>query len=124
MRTLQFEIRHPEDTALQQLNQEKVVSLLFKNLNQSGFDLSLPAYSTNTFVVALKEKQLPIEVQCQEQANGTLVCSIQPHPLEEELDWFDRIEAQSMVKQLASAVENILTEQEQIQNIEWKHDQS
>lgn len=124
MRTLEFQIAcQDQQNGQTQSTEQFVVALLFKQLNQQGFDLTLPAYATNRFTVGLNEKQLPIEVNCVQSrdAAGVIDCAIRPQPHDEELDWFDRIEAQSMIKQLAQAVENILNEQPTIQALTWKN---
>ena len=123
MRTLEFQIAcQNQQQGNEQSTEQFVVTLLFKQLNQQGFDLTLPAYATNRITVGLNEKQLPIEVKCQQSSEeGVLDCAIRPQPNDDELDWFERIEAQSMIKQLAQAVENILNEQPSIQALTWKN---
>nr|ART89878.1 hypothetical protein [uncultured bacterium] len=47
------------------------------------------------------------------------MCEISSHP-EEEQDWFSRIEMQSVIKQLAQAVENTLKQDKSFAEFEWK----
>lgn len=49
-----------------------------------------------------------------------LICEIASYP-DEEQDWLDRITEQSLLNQLAQAVEASLKEQESFSEFEWKN---
>ena len=50
---------------------------------------------------------------------GHLVCRINAHA-DEEQDWFEKIEMQSVIKQLGQAIETTLKNDESFSQFEWK----
>ncbi|WP_298145899.1 hypothetical protein [uncultured Acinetobacter sp.] len=120
MKTLQF-IAHcqaqqaPNDclAAQQQVTQllaEKLADYGFETLSQSGDHIA----------VSVEQHELPLAVACQIQTEqGHMVCEISSYPAEEQ-DWLDRITEQSLLNQLAQAVETTLKTQTHFSNFEWK----
>ena len=119
MRTLQF-IAHCEtaphthdDMAVSkqvtQLLAEKLAEYGFETLSQSGEHIA----------VSVEQHELPLAVSCQHQTEqGHMVCEISSYPAEEQ-DWLDRITEQSLLNQLAQAVETTLKSQTHFSNFEW-----
>lgn len=83
----------------------------FKTLGQSGAHIA----------ISVEEHELPLSINCDSRdAEGHLICEISSYP-EEEQDWLDRITEQSLLNQLAQAVENTLKEDESFSDFEWKN---
>lgn len=119
MRTLQF-IAHCEtaphthdDMAVSkqvtQLLAEKLAEYGFETLSQSGEHIA----------VSVEQHELPLAVSCQHQTEqGHMVCEISSYPAEEQ-DWLDRITEQSLLNQLAQAVETTLKSQRHFSDFKW-----
>ncbi|WP_407410675.1 hypothetical protein [Acinetobacter sp.] len=119
MRTLQFIAHcetapHPHDDMavskqVTQLLAEKLAEYGFETLSQSGEHIA----------VSVEQHELPLAVSCQHQTEqGHMVCEISSYPAEEQ-DWLDRITEQSLLNQLAQAVETTLKSQTHFSNFEW-----
>ncbi len=54
-----------------------------------------------------------------QDGEGHLVCRINAHA-DEEQDWFEKIEMQSVIKQLGQAIETTLKTDESFSQFEWK----
>ena len=81
----------------------------FKTLSQSGAQVA----------VSVDEHALPLSVSCESRSeDGHLVCEIVSYP-EEDQDWLDRITEQSLLNQLAQAVESTLKDHESLSDFEW-----
>lgn len=125
MRTLQFTANcenHVKNTAhgvnACHVTQEYVTDLLVKQLSQYGFKVE----STNAdekLVVSVGNHPIDLAVNCHLNDHGLLSCKISAHADEEQV-WFKKIETQSMIKQLANAVENTLKEDDTFSGFEWK----
>ena len=100
------------------VTQEYVADLLSKELGQYGFQTL--SQSGDQVAVSVDNQSLPLSVTCQcHDAEGHLVCEITSYP-DEEQDWLERITEQSLLNQLAQAVENTLKEDESFSGFEWK----
>lgn len=100
------------------VTQGYVADLLSKKLGQYGFQ-TLPQ-SGDHIAVSVDDKSLPLSVTCQSKnEDGHMVCEITSYP-DENQDWLDRITEQSLLNQLAQAVENTLKDNEEFSNFEWK----
>ena len=119
MRTLQFIAHcetapHPHDDMavskqVTQLLAEKLAEYGFETLSQSGEHIA----------VSVEQHELPLAVSCQHQTEqGHMACEISSYPAEEQ-DWLDRITEQSLLNQLAQAVETTLKSQTHFSNFEW-----
>lgn len=121
MKTLQFTAQCDNKAELQdcKIAQDYVADLLARQLNQHGFETLLQ--SGAQIAVSVEDHPLPLSVSCESRdAKGRLVCEILSYP-EEEQDWFDRIESQSLLNQLAQAVEQTLKQDENFTAFEWKN---
>ena len=123
MRKLQFTANcEKHDHVSQQpkdchVTQEYVADLLSKELGQYGFQTL--SQSGDQVAVSVDNQSLPLSVTCQSHdAEGHLVCEITSYP-DEEQDWLDRITEQSLLNQLAQAVENTLKEDESFSEFKW-----
>ena len=100
--------------------QAYVADLLAQQLEQYGFKTQNICTDSKQLSVSVENHPLPLSVTCRKKSeNGLLMCEISSHP-EEEQDWFSRIEMQSVIKQLAQAVENTLKQDESFTEFEWK----
>lgn len=119
MRTLQFIAHcetapHPHDDMavskqVTQLLAEKLAEYGFETLSQSGEHIA----------VSVEQHELPLAVSCQHQnEQGHMVCEISSYPAEEQ-DWLDRITEQSLLNQLAQAVETTLKSQRHFSDFKW-----
>ena len=100
------------------VTQEYVADLLSKELGQYGFQTL--SQSGDQVAVSVDNQSLPLSVTCQSHdVEGHLVCEITSYP-DEEQDWLERITEQSLLNQLAQAVENTLKEDESFSGFEWK----
>lgn len=119
MKKLQFSAHYPAQVASikNQFAQKQVTTILAQRLSQYGFQTL--SQSGDQLAVSVDEHTLPLSVTCDDTAQGYLVCEITSHP-EEEQDWLDRITEQSLLNQLAQAVENTLKEQAHFQDFKWK----
>ena len=102
--------------------QKQVADLLASKLGQYGFE-ALPQGSDRV-AVSVDNHELPLSVTCQgHNTEGHLVCEITSYP-DEEQDWLDRITEQSLLNQLAQAVENTLKEDAAFSEFKWKNGDS
>lgn len=100
--------------------QAYVADLLAQQLEQYGFKTQNICTDSKQLSVSVENHPLPLSVTCRKKSeNGLLMCEISSHP-EEEQDWFSRIEMQSVIKQLAQAVENTLKQDKSFAEFEWK----
>ena len=125
MRTLQFTANcenHVKNTAhganACHVTQEYVTDLLAKQLSQYGFKVEM-THSEDKLAVSVENHPIDLAVNCHLNDEGLLSCKISAHADEEQV-WFKKIETQSMIKQLANAVENTLKEDEAFSGFEWK----
>lgn len=123
MRKLQFTANCEKHNHVSQqpndchVTQEYVADLLSKELGQYGFQTL--SQSGDQVAVSVDNQSLPLSVTCQgHDAEGHLVCEITSYP-DEEQDWLDRITEQSLLNQLAQAVENTLKEDESFSEFKW-----
>lgn len=102
-----------------QQTQDYVTHLLAQDLGKYGFK-TLPQ-SGAQIAISVEEHTLPLSISCETRdKQGHLICEISSYP-EEEQDWLDRITEQSLLNQLAQAVENTLKEDELFSDFEWKN---
>jgi hypothetical protein len=103
------------------VTQAYVAGLLAQQLEQYGFKTQNICDTSKQLSVSVEEHCLPLSVTCQQKNDhGLLICEIASHP-EEEQDWFARIEMQSVIKQLAQAVENTLKQDGSFTDFKWKN---
>lgn len=96
-----------------------VTNLLSKELIGYGFNVS-PEGNQEQLAVQVEDHPIGLGVNCSvKNENGLLVCEISAHADEAE-DWFAKIETQSVIKQLAQAVENTLKEDQSFSQFHWK----
>lgn len=109
---------HVKESETCHITQSYVTKLLSNELQQYGFDTKEEA--VQTIAVSVEDHPVAIGVNCNvKDQNGLLVCEISAYADEEE-DWFSRIETQSVIKQLAQAVEHTLKKDESFSGFEWK----
>lgn len=124
MRTLQFtancenHIKKDTHGNACHVTQEYVTDLLSKQLTQYGFKAETTS-SDEQLAVSVENHPIGLGVNCHLNEDGLLTCQISAHADEEQV-WFKKIATQSMIKQLASAVENTLKEDESFSGFEWK----
>lgn len=100
------------------VTQQYVADLLAKELGEYGFQTL--SQSGDHIAVSVDNHSLPLSITCQSHdRDGHLICEITSHP-DEDQDWLDRITEQSLLNQLAQAVENTLKEDEAFSKFEWK----
>lgn len=126
MRTLQFTAnceKHNHDSSSNDcyVTQEYVTELLSKQLEQFGFKTNVSNEQNHEqLAVSVEDHPVALGVNCSvKDENGLLVCEISTSA-DESQDWFTKIETQSVIKQLAQAVENTLKEDESFSEFEWK----
>lgn len=124
MRTLQFTAnceKHNHVTSPANdchVTQEYVADILSKALGQYGFQTL--SQSGDQVAVSVDNQSLPLSITCHSHdAEGHLVCEITSYP-DEDQDWLDRITEQSLLNQLAQAVENTLKEDESFSEFKWQ----
>ncbi|CAM4346001.1 hypothetical protein [Acinetobacter pragensis] len=120
MRKLQFaaNCEHQADKDDFSAAQKQVADLLVNKLGQYGFETL--SQSGDQVAVSVDNHALPLSITCQgHDSAGHLVCEITSYP-DEDQDWLDRITEQSLLNQLAQAVENTLKEDEAFSKFEWK----
>jgi hypothetical protein len=101
------------------VTQTYVADFLSKNLGQYGFQ-TLPQ-SGDQVAICVDDQALPLSITCQSVSDdGHMVCEITSHP-EENQDWLERITEQSLLNQLAQAVENTLKDNKEFSDFEWKN---
>ncbi|TPU18962.1 hypothetical protein, partial [Acinetobacter baumannii] len=102
------------------ITQEYVAALLFKQLGNYGFDAQHIVHEHEKVEVSIDNHLLPLSITCQQtDHDGHLMCEISANP-DEEQDWFEKIETQSIIRQLAQAVENSLKADHSFSAFEWK----
>ena len=124
MRKLQFTANCEKHNHVSQqpndchVTQEYVADLLSKELGEYGFQTL--SQSGDHVAVSVDNHSLPLSITCQgHDQGGHLVCEITSYP-DEDQDWLDRITEQSLLNQLAQAVENTLKQDEAFSEFEWK----
>ena len=126
MRTLQFIadcpkhglIDHPPNECY--ITQEYVAALLYKQLEQYGFDAQHIRHEHQKIEVRIDNHHLPLSILCSQQdVEGHILCQISANPQQEQA-WFERIETQSIIRQLAQAVENSLKTEHSFSDFVWK----
>ena len=123
MRTLEFTADRQSHPHAQHddchVTQQYVTALLSEKLKNYGFETqALP--KTETVSVSVADHPIALGVTCRNQdASGVLVCEINAHA-DEAQDWFTKIETQSVIKQLAQAVESSLKKDDAFSEFEWK----
>ncbi len=120
MKKLQFVANcdHQSEVNDFKLAQKQVADLLAMKLGQYGFETL--SQSGDQIAVSVDNHALPLSVTCQEHdIEGHLVCEITSYPNEDQ-DWLERITEQSLLNQLAQAVENTLKEDESFSQFQWK----
>ncbi|MBP2546480.1 hypothetical protein [Acinetobacter guillouiae] len=125
MRTLQFTANcenhiksHNHGENVCYVTQEYVTTLLLKQLSQYGFKAET-THSDEDLAVSVENHPIGLGVNCHLNDQGLLTCEISAHA-DEEQAWFKKIATQSMIKQLANAVENTLKEDDAFSGFEWK----
>ncbi|AWL28679.1 hypothetical protein DJ533_08930 [Acinetobacter defluvii] len=125
MRTLQFtancenHVKNAEHGANRcHVTQEYVTDLLSKQLVQYGFKAQATTSEEN-LAVTVENHPVGLGVNCRLNEEGLLTCQISAH-VDEQQVWFKKIETQSMINQLANAVENTLKQDEAFSGFEWK----
>lgn len=122
MRKLQFiadcqKHSHSKEAKSCHVAQQYVTELLSMQLKQYGFQAETGA--EQKIAVSVEGHPVAIGVNCSvKDENGLLVCEISAHA-DEEQDWFSRIETQSVIKQLAQAVEDTLKKDDSFSGFEW-----
>jgi hypothetical protein len=123
MRKLQFLVDQAKDKKAHQPEsnngtQKYVTDLLSQQLSQHGFNTQMT--TDHELEVSVSDNPISIGVNCNKpDAEGRFVCEISAHA-DEEQDWFQKIETQSMIKQLAQAVEQTLKDDDSFKSFEWK----
>lgn len=101
------------------VTQSYVTSLLSTQLKSYGFQTEIN-HDDEKLAVSVEDHPVALGVNCSvKDENGFLVCEINAHA-DETQDWFSKIESQSMIKQLAQAVENSLKKDDAFSEFEWK----
>lgn len=125
MRTLQFTANcenHVQNNRQGEnachITQEYVTDLLSKQLSQYGFKAE-QTQSEENLAVSVENHPVGLGVRCQLNEDGLLTCEISAHADEAQV-WFKKIETQSVIKQLANAVENTLKEDDAFSGFQWK----
>lgn len=104
-----------------QVTQRYVTDLLSTQLPELGFQTL--SQSGDQIAISVDDQALPLSVTCQgHDAEGHMLCEIISYP-EEGQDWLERITEQSLLNQLAQAVENTLKKDQAFSQFEWKTDQ-
>ena len=119
MRKLQF-TAHSDSNRVESSadTQTQVAEFLASKLEKYGFQTL--SQSGDQIAVSVDQHELPLSVMCQgKDEAGRLICEITSYP-DEDQDWLDRITEQSLLNQLAQAVENTLKENESYSEFQWK----
>ncbi|WP_445116152.1 hypothetical protein [Acinetobacter sp. WZC-1] len=122
MRKLQFTANcknHTQGANACHVTQAYVTDLLSAQLSQYGFKTDTMASDEN-LVVSVENHPIDLGVSCCVNQDGLLSCEISAHA-DEQQAWFKKIETQSVIKQLANAVENTLKKDETFSDFEWKN---
>ena len=125
MRTLQFTANCENHVNTQDIEknachvtQEYVTDLLSKSLTEYGFKAETTT-SEDHLAVSVENHPVGLGVHCHLNEDGLLTCQISAHADEEQV-WFKKIATQSMIKQLANAVENTLKKDDTFSGFQWK----
>ena len=125
MRTLQFTANcenHVNTQGIEKnachVTQDYVTDLLSKSLKEYGFKTEM-THSEENIAVSVENHPVGLGVHCRLNDDGLLTCQISAHADEEQV-WFKKIATQSMIKQLANAVENSLKKDDAFSGFEWK----
>ena len=125
MRTLQFTANcenHVNKQGIEKnacdVTQDYVTDLLSKSLKEYGFKTEM-THSEENIAVSVENHPVGLGVHCRLNDDGLLTCQISAHADEEQV-WFKKIATQSMIKQLANAVENSLKKDDAFSGFEWK----
>lgn len=123
MRKLQFLVDRtqqvPDVATVSDKTQAYVTSLLSEQLVQHGF--STKSQQEHQLEVSVENHPVALGVHCNKvNEEGRLVCEITANT-DEEQAWFRKIETQSVIKQLAQAVEQTLKADESFKSFEWKN---
>ena len=125
MRTLQFtancenhvNTQHEGKNACH-ITQEYVTDLLSRQLPEYGFKAENTQTEDN-LAVSVEDHPVGLGVHCHLNEDGLLTCEISAHADEEQV-WFKKIATQSVIKQLANAVENTLKQDNAFSGFQWK----
>lgn len=125
MRTLQFTAnceKHAQSNTQDEnacvVTQAYVTDLLSTQLSQYGFKAET-THSEENLAVSVENHPVGLGVYCHLNEEGLLTCQISAHTDEQQV-WFKKIETQSMIKQLANAVENTLKADDTFSDFQWK----
>ena len=125
MRTLQFTANcenHVNTQGIEKnachVTQDYVTDLLSKSLKEYGFKTEA-TYLEENIAVSVENHPVGLGVHCHLNDDGVLTCQISAHADEEQV-WFKKIATQSMIKQLANAVENTLKKDDTFSRFQWK----
>lgn len=118
MRQLKFTAQRDKTTeAGRQDTQSYVTNLLTAELGQYGFQTET---QQDQIAIRVQDHPVALGVSCQSpNEQGDLVCVINAFA-DESQDWFQKIETQSVIKQLAQAVEETLKKDNNLKDFEWK----
>ena len=124
MRKLQFTADcRQHDHSQQNLchaTQVYVTELLSEKLHQHGFHMGEVQSENEQLAIQVEDNPIELGVNCSlKNEAGQLVCEISAHANEEQ-EWFEKIETQSVIKQLAQAVENTLRQDQNFSDFQWK----
>ncbi|MCH7335270.1 hypothetical protein [Acinetobacter sp. NIPH 2699] len=112
-------VDHPPNECY--ITQEYVAALLYKQLEQYGFDAQHIRHEHEKIEVCIDNHQLPLSILCSLQdTEGHILCEISANPQQEQV-WFEKIETQSIIRQLAQAVENSLKAEHSFSQFVWKN---
>ena len=118
MRKLQFKAVSTLNSMTEERISQHVMSVLKPALIDYGFQTKL---EESQLAVGVQDHPVALGVNCQSpDENGALVCEINAFA-DENQDWFQKIETQSMIKQLAHAVEETLKKDPNLQDFAWKN---
>ncbi|NHC04823.1 hypothetical protein G9F31_13810 [Acinetobacter sp. 187] len=124
MRKLQFtadcrEHDHSQENVCH-VTQGYVTELLSKKLVEHGFKMGNVQSANEQLAIQVEDNPIELGVNCSlKNKDGVLVCEISAHANEEQ-DWFEKIETQSVIKQLAQAVEDTLKQDAHFSEFSWK----
>ena len=123
MRKLQFTAdcrQHDHSTEnVCHVTQGYVTELLSKKLCEYGFNMGNIQSENEQLAIQVEDNPIELGVNCSlKNKQGLLVCEISAHA-NEELDWFEKIETQSVIKQLAQAVEDTLKQDQNFSEFHW-----
>ena len=125
MRTLQFTANcenHVNTQGIEKnachVTQDYVTDLLSKSLKEYGFKTEA-TYLEENIAVSVENHPVGLGVHCHLNDDGVLTCQISAYADEEQV-WFKKIATQSMIKQLANAVENTLKKDDTFSRFQWK----